>query len=224
MKAKEERRVHARVETDLEVSLRLEDGEEREQLANLSKGGALVRARHLRPGPGTELALDIPVPGSKTTFSILAQVVRVVEATDPVRLDPVLEIHLRFTSVDPAQQEELEGLIDAFLGASGILGREAPRVFRRFIVEFDDRAELERVYAEDISRGGLAIAVESDGVQQGEQVHFVVVHPDSGDRLDHTARVVYVRQGEDGGRRVGLELDPLGDKAEVWEMFIHSLF
>lgn len=170
--SEDDRRVHSRLQTQLEVEVISEDSQRTAELRDLSQGGACILLA------GGELArgqiLQVLLPASTGTVGINASVVR----STPIR-DGALTA-LRFTDVDAIQLAAVDVLIGELLviGGGGI--REHPRVSRRLKVPVEGAAEMIAV-VENISLGGVAMKVEAP-LEVGEKI-LLVLPDDEGDDL-----------------------------------------
>jgi len=90
-----------------------------------------------------------------------------------------------------------------------------------FQAEFEDRAHLEREYDSNLRNGGLFVA-GARGADRDDACVVELVHPDSDERLELEARVVYVA-GDGPGLGIGVAFTGFdGDLRERIEAFVRQ--
>lgn len=205
----QERRLHARLDTDVLCRCSTERARFEAHLRDLSMSGALLDGppSAIEPGDIVLIELDWAEQDDEleaAPASLLAEAVR-------VRTDgPASAWYgLKFVSRTPHEEELLTGYIERLLARPGSGGRLQPRVRRRIGLRCRSARDSYAMMI-DISRDGLGLVSETP-LAAGEALRVdVVVEGFDGDSLALAATVVYARPLTQGQFHVGLRFGPLG--------------
>ena len=187
----EERRIHARIETELPCTIVGGKTSVPARMVDLSRGGAQLIAAPGIAAVGDSLTLEVQLPTSPTPVTILGEVFRIEGEAEESRYA------LRFSIVEPKQREDLTRFLTELLAGKGIGRRSHPRVYRRIPVRFRTAREL-RAVMDNISRGGMGVECDAplvvdetvivdigaEGIYDSVEIDAVVTHVRSisGDR------------------------------------------
>lgn len=199
-----EQRAHARIETDLVGTLRVDRGASSARIRDLSVAGALVMAPPGLAAAGAAVILELEGSGG-SPLSLNARVIwRDAHLTGG-------HYGLQFESLTPPQTEGLRRCLDQVLLGRGQGTREYPRVHRRIGVEVKSLEHASAMML-DISRGGLGI-ISDTPVVLGDHlellIEFSLEAPGLDQPLSLPSDVVRVSPAAAGQYQIGLKFAPL---------------
>jgi diguanylate cyclase (GGDEF)-like protein len=157
-----ERRVHARIETDLSCRVTIGDAKLVARVRDVSLSGALLVGPLADAAPGTRI--QIQIDEAPTPVDVTARVVW----SDEHQGQPCCGV--LFEDLQLVDAEALGELLGKLVVGAGVGRRTTPRVFRRVYFKLESRQEMS-VLMQDISRGGLGFLSEL-GAQVGEELRF----------------------------------------------------
>lgn len=201
--AKDERRIHARIEVDLPCTVFAPDGLCAGRIRDISAGGAQVVAPADVAAVGGELEFDLKLPGHGEPIAIRGQVRRVSVEGQSARYG------VQFGALDDARRRRVRAFLDALVVGvfGGGEGREGPRLSRRVAVVCATPEETQATMT-NISRGGLAIYCPTK-LAFGEEVTVEVRVDRFPEALELRGWVAHQRQTDDGEYRVGIRFAAL---------------
>jgi c-di-GMP-binding flagellar brake protein YcgR len=198
---RDDRRIHARIETDLVCTVLAKDGPRSARIRDLSHGGAQLVGEAGMADLGESLAIEVELPDQDEPIAILGEVCRGVGEGEQVRYG------IRFAVVEPRQHETLARFIDQLADGQGVGQRQHPRVYRRVGVICRTRSQSEAVM-HNISQGGLALQCGVPLVLD-EEVTVEIRFEPFPEPLELHGRVVHVRTLEAGQYQVGVRFEQL---------------
>jgi c-di-GMP-binding flagellar brake protein YcgR len=178
-----ERRVHARVQLriDVDASSQHSVAPCEAQLVDISLGGALFTIAEAPGELGETIELFIPLEDE--TITIMAEIVRITPG------ESGQQVAVRFSLVEPAQQQNLRDMVEGLLDRKGGGQRHHPRLIRRIKLTGPGQASL---MMEDISEGGMALTV-SEPLVTDQEIGVVVPKPGGRHPLSLRVRVCHQR-------------------------------
>ena len=203
----QERRVHARIETDLPCVVRNEDGAFEARLRNLSRAGAAVVGPPGVGKLGDAVELEMELPGFSEPVGVLTEIIRTELCP------PGFRFGLRFVLVEPRQREHLGHFLEALLERQGAGSRAHPRVYPHLEVVCTTAAQT-RAMMNNVSQGGLALECDLPLVLD-EPVTIGVHLGDEAAQLELRGHVVHVRSIGEHRYHAGIRFSPLSGSEEA---------
>ena len=146
----DDRRIHARIETDLPCNVTAGGEYFQGRIRDLSHGGAQILGPVGVADLKDSLEIEIELPGDPEPIAVLGEVCRVQPEGGQARYG------VRFAVIEPRQRDQIIEFIDSLLAGRGIGVRQHPRVHRRVEVVCRTQAQTRAVMS-NISQGGLAL-------------------------------------------------------------------
>jgi len=188
-----ERRTKPRVETKVKVKVLGEEERLETFTGNLSKSGVFLQTQEPFSKVGDKVQLQLILPHANEPIRVTGKVARI---TSPNRMGESSGMGIEFLRVEARQSKTFDRLIDRLLDARGIGSRKYPRIKTQIVVEFKSKDEVQKAIADDLSKGGLFLRTQADGLVLGDTLRIVLLHPSSRRKFEGDAEVVHIRKGE----------------------------
>ena len=186
-----ESRSKPRVEAKMRIRVEGEFGEIRTYHGNISKSGVYLETADPFAQLGEKVHLEIFLPNTEDTVRVRGKVIRV---TKPNQVGMPQGVAIQFMRMDQKYVRKLDDYIDVLFDGKGVGCRRHARVMTHIWVELKGKHGTSEVVADNLGHGGLFLKVSSDGIEIGDHVQLVILHPSSRRRFFVEAEVVHVRK------------------------------
>lgn len=187
-----ERRSKPRVEGKMRIRVNDEYEEAKIFHGNVSKNGIYIETHDVFAQLNDKVCLEILVPNSENVIRARGKVMRI---TQPNQLGKPQGIAISFLRMEQKYVNLLDKYIDVLFDGKGVGCRKYPRVATHVLVEVKESDGAYEVVADNLGHGGLFLKMPSEGMEIGERIQIVILHPSSRRKFHVDAEVVHKRSG-----------------------------
>jgi Tfp pilus assembly protein PilZ len=188
-----ERRARPRIETKVKVRINTMGDETFTFSGNLSKSGVFFETSDFIGEVGEKVQMEIRLSNSDEDIKVLGKITRIVR---PNQVKTAPGYGIEFMRVEARQARTFDRLIDRLLDARGIGCRKYPRVKTQIVIELKSKKDVQKVISDNLSRGGIFLKMEVNGVVLGDTLNIVLWHPTAKRKFMIDGEVVHIRKGE----------------------------
>lgn len=190
-----ENRKRVRLEAKIHVIFGDLDEEIHVLTGNISKSGVFLQTPFVFGEIGETVLLKISPPEQDQWFRLKGKISRICSAN---KLTEPQGIAVSFDRIEARYSTTFDRLFKALFDSRGLGCRKTARAEARISIDLKSPTLAQRLYSENISKGGVFLEGPSDGHELGQLVELSLWHPSGRRSMSVEGEIVHLRKAHGG--------------------------